>query len=242
MLVMDWMSKPAITVDQNDSLINAMDVLKQNDIMMLPVMKGNELVGIVSDRDIKKSFASSVSPLEVHELFYLMARVKVKDIMSRNPIVVPIDYTIEETAEVLLIHKISGVPVLDDKDGLVGVITQRDIFKALISLTGIRKRGIQFAFVLEDRPGSIKEVADVIRKYSGRMVSILSSYERAPEGYRLVYIRAYGIDRANLGSLKIALKEAATVRYVVDHTENNREVYLEKEDVPVLEREQDAYA
>jgi acetoin utilization protein AcuB len=230
MLVMNWMSKPAITVDQNNSLIDAMDVLKQKSIMMLPVMKGNELVGIVSDRDVKRAFASNVSTLEVHELFYLMARVKVKDIMSRNPIAVPFDYTIEETAELLLNHKISGAPVLDEKGGLVGVITQRDIFKALMSLTGIGKRGIQFALVLEDRPGSIKEVADIIRKYEGRMASILSSYERAPEGYRFVYIRVYGLDRAKLGSLKIALKEKAAIRYIVDHEENNREIYLKRGD------------
>ena len=228
MLVMDWMTKPAVTVDQNNSLIDAMKVLKQKNIMMLPVMKGSELVGIVSDRDVKRAFASNVSPLEMHEIFYLMARVKVRNIMSRNPIVVPINYTIEETAELLLNHKISGAPVLDEKGGLVGVITQRDIFKAVISLTGIGKRGIQFAFLLEDRPGSIKEIADIIRKYDGRMVSILSSYERAPEGHRLVYIRVYGLDRANLGSLKIALKEAASVRYMVDHKENNREIYLER--------------
>ncbi len=229
MLVMDWMTKPAITVDQNNSLIDAMEVLKQNNIMMVPVMKRDELVGIVSDRDLKQSFASSVTPLAVHELFYLMAKIKVKDIMSRNPITVPFDYTIEETAEVLLKHKISSVPVLDEKRELVGVITQRDIFKALMSLTGIGKRGVQFAFLLEDRPGSIKEIADIIRKYNGSMVSILSRYDRAPEGYRFVYVRIYGIDRSNLASLKISLKEAATVRYMVDHKENNREIYRERE-------------
>lgn len=186
MLVMHWMTKPAVTVDQNNSLIDAMEILKQKDIMMLPVMKRYELVGIVSDRDVKRAFASNVIPLEIHELFYLMARVKIKDIMSRNPIVVPIDYTIEETAEVLLNHKISGVPVLDEKGRLAGVITQQDIFKALMSITGIGKRGIQFAFSMEDRPGSIKEIADIIRKYNGKMVSILSRYDRAPEGYRFV--------------------------------------------------------
>lgn len=230
MLVMDWMSKPAITVDQNDSLIDAMEVLKRNNIMMLPVMKGNELVGVVTDRDLKKSFASNVNSLEAHELFYLMSRVRIKDIMSRNPIVVSMDYTVEETAEVLLEHKISGVPVLGEMGGVIGVITQRDIFKALISLTGIGKRGIQFAFMLEDRSGSIKEVADIIRQYGGKLVSILSSYDRAPEGYRLVYIRIYGIERNSLTSLKIALNEAVILRYMVDHKENIREIYLERGD------------
>jgi len=226
---MNWMSNPAITVDQNNSLIDAMEVLEQNNIMMVPVMKRAELVGIISDRDLKKSFASSVTPLAIHELFYLMSKIKVNDIMSRNPITVPVDYTIEETAEVLLKNKISSVPVLDENRELAGVITQRDIFKALMSLTGIGKRGIQFAFLLEDRPGSIKEIADIIRGYDGKMVSILSRYDQAPEGYRFVYIRIYGIDRTELASLKRALKEAATVQYMVDHKENSREIHLERE-------------
>jgi acetoin utilization protein AcuB len=225
MLIVDWMTRPAITVDQDNSLIEAMEVLKQKNIMMAPVMKQDELVGIVSDRDLKKSFASNVTPLEVHELFHLMAKVKVKDIMSRNPITVPFDYTIEETAEVLLNYKISGVPVLGEDRELVGIITQRDVFKALISLTGVGKGGIQFAFLLEDRSGSIKDVADIIREYGGRIVSILSRYDQAPEGYRFVYIRIYGIDRNSFDSLKTALKETATIRYMVNHRENIREIY-----------------
>ena len=124
----------------------------------------------------------------------------------------------------LLENNVSGVPVVDKKK-VVGVITQTDIFRALISLTGVGKRGLQFAFKVEDRPGSIKEITDVIRKYGGRMVSILSSYENVPEGYRKVYIRDYGIERDKLTQLKNELKEKATLLYVVDHRENKREVY-----------------
>jgi acetoin utilization protein AcuB len=233
MLVMDWMSKPAVTVEQNSSLIDAIRLLKREKIMMLPVMKGNELVGIISNRDFKRAFSSNVSPFEAHEVFYLMESVKVKNIMSRNPIVVPLNYTIEETAEVLLHHRISAVPVLDHKRDLVGVITQRDIFKAFLSLTGIGKGGIQFALLLEDRPGSIKEVADILRKYGGSMVSILSSYDRVPVGYRLVFIRVYGLDHTSLDTVKTALRETAKIRYLVDHARNNREIFLEKGDQDV---------
>ena len=93
-------------------------------------------------------------------------------------------------------------------------------------MTGVGKRGMQFAFLLEDRPGSIKEVADVIRKYGGRMTSILSSYERAPKGYRHVYIRFYGADRRRISQLKEDLKNTAKVLYMVDHSENKREIYV----------------
>jgi acetoin utilization protein AcuB len=90
---------------------------------------------------------------------------------------------------------------MNEKGKLVGVITQGDIFKVLVSLTGIYRGGIQFAFNLEDRPGSIKEVGDVIRKHGGRMVSILTSYDMCDEGCRHVYIRIKDIPEDKLKAL-----------------------------------------
>ncbi len=225
MLVKNWMNEPAITIDKQSSMQDAMNLMKMHRITLLPVMDKNRLVGVLTDRDLKKSSASDATTLEVHELLYLLSSIKVKDIMSPNPISVPPDFTIEETAELLLSNKISGVPVVDNDGGIVGVITHTDLFKVIISLTGIGKRGIQFAFRLEDRQGSILEVAQIIRAFGGRMASILTSYEKAPEGYRNVYIRIYGIDRLKLEELKSALKEKTTLLYMVDHRNNNREIY-----------------
>jgi acetoin utilization protein AcuB len=225
MLVKNWMNKDIITVDINESMLDAINILKKHDILMLPVMKQGELVGILTDRDLKRASASDATTLEVHELLYLLSRIKVKDIMTKDPVTVPFDYTLEETAELLLKHKISGVPVLDHDKQIVGTITQSDIFRAFVSLTGLNKRGIQFAFQLKDQPGSIKEVADVIRGFDGRMASIMTSYDRVPDGYRHVYIRMYGVDRARLPELLKRLKEKADLRYMVDHRENKREIF-----------------
>jgi acetoin utilization protein AcuB len=225
MLVKDWMNKTVVTVDMEDSMHEAIRLMKDHDIHMLPVMKRGQLVGIVTDRDVKRSSASDATTLEIHELLFLISKIKVKDIMTKDPITVAYDYTIEETAEVLLKNKISGAPVMNGAGELVGAITKADIFRALIALTGVGSRGIQFAFQIEDRPGSIREVADIIRSYGGRMVSILSSYEGVPKGYRRVYIRMYGIDRLKLPRLKDELREKATILYMVDHRENRREIY-----------------
>ena len=164
-------------------------------------------------------------PLDVHELLYLVSKIKVRNIMTKNPITVPQNFTVEETAEVLLKHKISGAPVVDQNGQLVGTITQTDLFRVLISLTGVGKGGIQFAFQLEDRPGSIKEVADIIRLYGGRMVSILTSYDGVPEGYRKVFIRMHSIERDRLQQLKEELSYKAALIYMVDHRENIREIF-----------------
>lgn len=228
MLVRNWMSRAVVTVDVNDSMQDAMKLLKEHKISMLPVMKKGKLVGVVTDRDLKRASASDATTLEVHELLFLISKIKVKDIMTPNPVTVPMNFTVEETAEVLLDNKISGAPVVDEKGEVVGTITKNDLFRAMISLTGVGKRGIQFAFQVEDRPGSIKELADIMRRYGGRMVSILSTYERVPQGYRKVYIRMYGVDRTKLESIKEELRNKAEILYMVDHRENKREIYKEE--------------
>ena len=225
MLVRNWMSKNVESIGPDDSMLDAVNRMRDRKVHMLPVLDGEKIVGVVTDRDIKRSSASDASTLEIHELMYLISKIKVRDIMSKKVVTVPDDYTVEETAEVLLQSRISGVPVVDNAGKLVGVITQTDIFRVLISITGVEKRGIQFAFLLQDTPGSIKAVADVMRTYGGRIASILTSYEEAPEGGRKVFIRMYGLDRFKLEELKNELKEKFHLLYMVDNREEKREIY-----------------
>ncbi|MEJ5363589.1 MAG: CBS and ACT domain-containing protein [Desulfosoma sp.] len=226
MLIQEWMSTPAITIDPDEPMPKAVNLMKEKGIRMLPVLKNGELVGVLTDTDIKRASPSDATLLEVHELLYLLSRIKVKEIMNKKPVTIPMDFTVEEAAERLLEHGISGAPVVDASGKVRGVITRADMFKVLISLSGLRHRGVQFAFEIEDRPGSIKELTDLIRSAGGRIASILGSYDRAPAGYRHVYIRAYDLDRSKLGELTEALKKKAKMLYLVDHRENRREIYI----------------
>lgn len=226
LLVENWMNPNVITVDADDSMLDATKILKEHNIRHLPVLEKGKLVGVITDRDLKRASPSDATTLEAHELLYLIATIKVREIMTKNPITVPYNYTIEEAAEILLQAKISGMPVVDKDGDVIGTITQTDLFKVLISLTGVGKKGVQFAFLLEDRAGSIKEVADIIRSYGGRMASILSSYEKAPEGHRYVYIRMYDVNREKMPQLKEDLKKKAKVLYIVDSRDNRREIFI----------------
>jgi len=226
LLVENWMNPKVITVDADDSMLDATKLLKEHNIRHLPVLEQGKLVGVITDRDLKRAAPSDATALEAHELLYLIANIKVREIMTKNPITVPYNFTIEEAAELLLQARISGMPVVDKDGDVIGTITQTDLFKVLISLTGVGKKGVQFAFLLEDRPGSIKDVADVIRGYGGRMASILSSYEKAPEGHRYVYIRMYDVNREKMPQLKEELKKKAKVLYIVDSRDNKREIFI----------------
>jgi len=222
MLVRDWMSTHIVTIDVNAKIQDVINMLMDHHVNMLPVMDGDRLIGIVTDRDVKHASPSNAVLMDFQNIMYHVARLDVSSIMSKNPITVPPDLTIEETAEILLTHNISGVPVVDDTGHILGIITKDDIFSALVSLSGLSKRGVLFGFRLEDKPGSIKEATDIIRKHGGRLVSIVTSYENAPEGYRNVYVRAFDIDRGDLPTLEKELQAASTLLYTVDHRENRR--------------------
>jgi len=224
MLVETWMSKPVITVEANDPMQKATELLKDHHIRILPVMADGKLVGIITDRDLKRASASDANSLEIHELVYLLSKIKVKEIMTKEPIAIPPYYTLEETARVLLENKISGAPVVSDKGKVIGIITRDDMLKVLVNMTGVDKRGVQFVFQVEDRPRSVHELTDVIRRYGGRMVSILTSYEKAPPGQRNVCIRAYRIDRKILPQLLEDLEKKATLLHMVDHKEDLRDI------------------
>jgi acetoin utilization protein AcuB len=225
MLVKNWMSKNVVAVDVNDSMQLAIYTLQDNKIKLLPITSEGRLVGIVSDRDLKKASPSDATTLDMHELLYLISRIKISDLMIKNPITVLPDYTIEEAAQLLLEHKISGLPVLDSKGNLVGIITKSDIFRALIAITGLGKKGIQIGIRFKDIPGPIKEVRELIHSRRGRTASILSSAENAPEGYLHVYLRIYDIDRDILPDLLKELENIGTLLYVVDHRQNKRTIY-----------------
>ena len=225
MLVQKWMSKNVIKIDVDETLANAIFLMREHDIHVLPVIHKDNLVGIISDRDIKRASASDANSLEIHELLYLIHQIKIKDIMTKNPITVPYNYTIEEAAEILLNYNLSAVPVRGTNGKIVGIITKNDIFRQMVSLTGLEKRGVLFALKVEDRPGSIKEISDLLREYGGRMASILTSYDDTPEGFRNVYIRVYNLERDRLDHLIEELKAKAKLYYVIDHTNNKRIIF-----------------
>lgn len=227
MLVKNWMSQDVIAIEVEDSMQHAIYKMQDKNIKLLPVMSGDKLAGIVSDRDLKKASPSDATTLDIHEMLYLTSRIKIKNLMIKDPITVPPDYTIEEAAQLLLEHKISGLPVTNSKGRVVGIITRSDIFRSLISITGLGKKGIQVALRIEDKPGPIKDVREIVRVYGARTASILSAPQNAPEGSVNVYFRIYGLEREKAPELIDEIGKIGKILYVVDHRNNQRVIYDE---------------
>ncbi len=210
------MSHTVITIDAETYMSDAAKLMETHNIRGLPVLKEGSLVGYITDREIKRASASEIGRLEyVLGMDQMITHIKAKEIMIKNPTKILMDYTVEEAAEIMMEKKLSSAPVVDREGNLKGVVSQTDVFHALVSFMGTKKEGIQFAFQLEDRPGSIKEVTDLIRVFGGRIESILSSSYRVPEGFSKVYIRVYGVDESRRQELKSELKSRFFLLYVV---------------------------
>ena len=190
MPVKDWMSKDLVTIDADTSIMKASRVMKQNEIQHLPVLSKGILTGIVSDRDLKEATPSKATTLDIHEMYHLLDTIKVKSLMPKRLFTITPGETVEKAAAVMLKRHISALPVVDAQGTLTGIITKGDIFRAFVSISGIYQGPLAMGLELPDQPGYIKQVTDVIREHGGRIASIMTRYEGAPEGFKRVYIRA----------------------------------------------------
>ncbi len=189
MFVSDWMTAKVYTVTPDDSISRAVSIMKERNIRHLPVVSGDSVVGIVSDRDIKEFSPSKATTLDVYELHYLLEKTTIREVVKKKPITTTDDTPIEEAALIMHGAGIGCLPVLDSKEHLVGIITYKDIYKVLVDITGAQSKGARVSLLLTDKPGSIKEAADIIRSFDLQLRSILSSHEGTPEGFRRVVIR-----------------------------------------------------
>lgn len=221
MLVKGWMSGDIISVEEETSMMKASVLMKEHNIRRLPVVRKGKLVGLVTDTDLKEASPSKAASLDIYEISYLLSEMKVKELMSKDVIYVKPDETIEFAAVLMLENKISGLPVINDQQKLIGIITETDIFKALIHITGVYSGDTQFALCLKDKPGSVHEASDVIRGMGGRLVSILTSYDLADKGYRNVYFRIRHMEHDLLVKLVDVLEEKFTVLYTAKESLEN---------------------
>ena len=192
MLVRKWMSPDPLTIQAFASISEAVHTMKENDIRHLPVLDGDRLVGIVSDRDLKEFTPSKATALDVYELHYLLSKAKVADAMRRDPLRVSPEDTIEKAALLMHDSRVGCLPVVEAGGKIVGILTHEDVFEALVRVTGCRTDTVRFQMTIPDDPGSIKAVTDRVRSHGLKLQSILTTYEDVAPGNRELILRVDG--------------------------------------------------
>jgi acetoin utilization protein AcuB len=132
-LVQDWMTRDVVTIAPETSLKEAHDIMRKKNIRRLPVVTHGEVLGIVTLGDIRGAEPSQASSLSIWEMNDLLAKLKVSEIMTRKPSTIQQTASIGNAAQTMLDKKISGLPVVDEKNRLVGIITESDIFRLVVT-------------------------------------------------------------------------------------------------------------
>ncbi len=195
MLVKERMKRDPVTVKKDDSFRYALKLIRKEGIRHLPVLDGKKLVGIITDRDLRQAAPSPATTLEVHELNYLLERLKIEAIMTKKVITVAPESSLLDAAKLLMVHKIGCLPVVEQEE-LVGIITEKDLLQALVELLEKAEDISVTELMVEDRPGALETVTTAIGPGPATVVS--GTAVRRGERHPVLLIRAPGLVAADL--------------------------------------------
>ncbi len=190
MYVKSRMKSDPITIGPEASFYEAENLIRSRGIRHLPVVdKKKQLVGLVTDRDIREAGPSDASALSIQEMHYLLGKLQVKGFMVplNKLITVRPDTIVERAAQLMYEHKIGCLPVVEDRQ-LIGIITETDILELFVDIVGLNVKGTRVTIAIEDEPGRMFGILQAINRYSVNIISIVSPTYTV-EGKRLAVIR-----------------------------------------------------
>jgi acetoin utilization protein AcuB len=173
MKVKDRMTTDVTTLNPDTTLLRAMAMIQQKGIRHLPVVQGKQVVGIVTERDIRRVSASDSSTLSVYKLNCLLDKIKASQFMTKKVFTVDPDEPIEVAAKQIYDHKIGSLPVVKSGE-LVGLITSSDILETFIEVLGINEPSVRIELELENRTGSLAGAAKIIKDLGLYLVSVVT--------------------------------------------------------------------
>ena len=198
MLVRERMTVNLVTVRPETPFPDALQLMRTHRIRRLPVVDGNgKLVGIVTERDLLYASPSPATSLSVWELNYLLSKLEVREVMKKEVMTTTPDTPIEEAARVIVDQKIGSLPVIDQSDHLVGIITETDIFKAFVALLGGGERGIRLTIKTPQKKGVLTDLINTVDRLGGEIISVGSFAGQTPGEHEFV-IKVRGIETGPL--------------------------------------------
>ncbi|MDB4948989.1 MAG: acetoin utilization protein AcuB [Gemmatimonadetes bacterium] len=161
MLVKNRMTRDPVAVSPDHTLAAAQQLTQEHRIRHLPVVSGGELVGILSDRDIRSASPSTVATDEPGRAEFL-GRTSVAEVMTREVISAGATDTVEDAARVLCRHRIGALPVVDAANRLLGILTETDVLHAFVEMLGASNASTRLEVELRDRPGELARAVRIV--------------------------------------------------------------------------------
>jgi len=195
MFVRDRMSSPAVTITPNTTLQDALNLMHEHRFRRLPVVdEKGRLVGIVSERDLLYASPPPATLLNGLELNHVLSKLQIEEVMTQDVITTTPDAFIEDAARLMVENKIGGLPIVDEDNHVVGVITETDVFRAFIEMYRAGHSGLYLTLKVRDREGVIAELSKAVFGLGGNILSISSFCDETTGDYRLV-IKGHDINK-----------------------------------------------
>lgn len=156
------MTKDVICTESDASISRLIDIMKANNIHRVPVVDHNKkLVGLITEGTISENGGGMATSLSIYELNYLMSKTKVETVMVKNVITVK-DYDLVETAtERMLTNDIGCLPVVNDDNEVVGIVTQNDVFSTFLTMLGWGNKGTRITVSVKDEIGTVGKLSKI---------------------------------------------------------------------------------
>ena len=179
------MTSRPITVPEDTSVERALQLMRAEKIRRFPVLdKQGELVGMVSEKDLLYASPSPASSLSVWEIPYLLSKIKIRDIMTRDVITVTEDAPLEEAARTMADNSIGSLPVMRNGK-LAGIITETDMFKVFLEMMGAREGAVRLTLMVPERAGMLAQIAGKIAEMGGNILALGTMMGEDPTNRRL---------------------------------------------------------
>jgi acetoin utilization protein AcuB len=172
MLVGERMTHPVITIEADTPVQEALNMMHREHVRRFPVADPQgHLIGIVAERDLLHASPSDVTSLSVWELNYLLSKIVVEEVMTKDVITVTEDTLLESAARIMADRKIGGLPVVRNSR-VVGIITETDLFKVFLEVLGARKAGVRLTVMVPNNPGELARITKAIYDAGGNVISL----------------------------------------------------------------------
>jgi len=204
------MTSPAITIGPEVGVQDALAMMHREKVRRFPVIdRHGNLIGIVSEKDLLNAAPSDATTLSVWEINYLLSKLTVDRVMTKNVITITRDTPIEEAARIMADNKVGGLPVVEGKK-VVGIVTETNLFRIFLELFGARASGIRLSVLVNNEPGALCRLTGAIQAINGNIVA-LGTFLGENTGNGMVTLKVDGVE---MKALKAAI--APTVVKVLD--------------------------
>lgn len=192
MIIKNVMTRNPYVISLESSVTEAKALMSKKNISKLPVVdKSNKLVGIITKNDLAKAGPSDATTLDMFEIGYLLSKLTVSKVMTKDVVTVSENEVVEEAARIMVDRQIGCIPVVEN-DVLVGIVTESDLFHLFTDIFSARQNGVRATIVMDDKPGQFLHITEDIARLNGNIVSVVTQ-ELSDKAKRLVTVKATGI-------------------------------------------------